>query len=235
MVEEVIGRHFKNAKAKQKKIILEHIRAVMECVKPSFLFDMVAASTKKLQEFLLELNQEIDQKLVLLCVDSVHPFFGQRQAMLCALELDHSLGTSTFLVDVSGDLEYPVLIKDSQRKPKMLSMLKAVIQKLSTDQSCHMEIQLEPEWPGCTLFGILLGFLVVYYHEANQENCLAMVQLKVFNLKKNEIAVSSFSVPNALLQSNQDMICALERWKKENTSDSTLISEELVMLPNVIM
>ena len=79
--EEVVGRHFKKAKAKQRKIILEHIMAVMECVKPSFLFDMVAASNKELQEFLLELNQEIDQELVLLCVDSVHPFFGQRRGI----------------------------------------------------------------------------------------------------------------------------------------------------------
>lgn len=181
--EEVVGRHFKKAKAKQRKIILEHIMAVMECVKPSFLFDMVAASNKELQEFLLELNQEIDQELVLLCVDSVHPFFGQRQAMLSALDLDHSLGTNTFLVDVSNDLEYPVLIKDSQGKPKMLSMLKAVRQKLSTDQSCHMEIQLEAEWPGCSLFGFLLGFMVIFFSIGCSQQVLDE-KLSGENLKK---------------------------------------------------
>ena len=75
----------------------------------------------------------------------------------------------------------------------------------------------------------------VYYHEASQENCLSMLELKRFDLKKNEISVSSFTIPNALLQSNHEMISAIERWKKENTSQSICISEELVMLPFVIL
>ena len=229
MAEEVVQCHFKRAKAREKQLILEQIKAVIECNKPSFLFDMVATSAGKLQEFLHDLNQKINQDLILLSVDSVHHFIGMRQPMCQALKNTSNL----FFIDVSSDLEYPTLIKDLEEKPEISSMCETCLQTLDSDLTC-MDIELKANWPGCSLFGILLGFIVVYYHEPNQENCLSMIELKRFNLQtQSNVSISSFSVPYSLLQSNPSMIRAIEEWKNQKTDYR--ISEEVVMLPNVIM
>ena len=237
----LIETHFKKAKKAQRNEILQNFTAVLQGIKPSFLFDMCAVPAKTLQCWIEDWNeQKTDDELpalVLLCIDDCHHFIGAVQAMIKSL--DRTLKSDhVFFVDVSCNLEYPKLIKDvGNEKPSIFHMVQAVRIELAKESEWHFNFHLEPEHNGCSLFGILLGFQIIYYHEPGQENCLSMIELRRFNVKQNGVSILSFSVPNALQISNEAVNTCLEQWKASIVQNhrGVDISEELIMLPNVIM
>ena len=214
--------------------------AVLEGIKPSFLFDMCAVSVLTLQSWIQDWNEQKNDDelppLALLSIDDCHHFIGVVQAMIKSLErtLSHD---HTFFVDVSCDLAYPKFIKDvGKEKPSIFHMAHSMKIKLTKDSEWHFKFSLAPEHNGCTLFGILLGFPIIYYHEQGEENCLSMIELQRCNIKKNGVSIMSFSVPNNLLTTNEVVNTCLEQWKAGIVAHHCVdVSEELVILPNVIM
>ena len=237
----LIESYFKKAKKGQRNEILQNFTAVIEGIKPSFLFDMCAVQAKTLQSLIQEWNDRKNDDdlplLVLLCIDECHYFIGVRQSMIKSLD-QALLNGQVFFIDVSCDLEYPRLIKDVQKdKPDICHMVESVKKEFVVQKDqCFFKFQLEPKWNGCSLFGIVLGFKIIYFHEPGEENCLSMIELRRFNVTKNAVSIVSFSVPNNLLVSNQAMSTCLEEWKAQNIEKYSVgITEELVILPNVIM
>ena len=63
--------------------------------------------------------------------------------------------------------------------PNLEEMLKTTAKKLQSNSDDVIDINLEQNWNGCSLFGILLGFPCVYYYdvESSDQNCLSYAQL----------------------------------------------------------
>ena len=56
-------------------------------------------------------------------------------------------------------------------------------------------VELRSEWNLCSVFGILLGFPVVYYSDQEEGNCLAGQDLVLYKVRTDLCSPTSFSVP----------------------------------------
>ena len=96
-----------------------------------------------------------------------------------------------------------------------------------------IEINLESNWNGCSLFGVLLGFPCVYTYDTNcgDKNCLSyleLVQIQAFQYQK---LVASFTIPQQIYDANSDLKVAIEEWKGKFHETS----QEVVSFPSVVM
>ena len=110
-----------------------------------------------------------------------------------------------------------------------------VLEKLqSSEESVDViEIQLEPNWNGCSLFGVLLGFPCVYTYDTNngENNCLSyldLVQIQGFQYNK---PVASFTVPQQIYDEYPILKEAIENWKGKFHESK----QEVVIFPSVVM
>ena len=101
-----------------------------------------------------------------------------------------------------------------------------------------IDINLEINWNGCSLFGILLGFPCVYYYdvECSDKNCLSYAQLIQIQGFQNDRVVASFTVPkviydNSANTSDSNVKKLIENWKErfEKTSQETVTFSSIVM------
>ena len=98
--------------------------------------------------------------------------------------------------------------------PNLEEMLKTTAKKLQSNSDDVIDINLEPNWNGCSLFGILLGFPCVYYYdvESSDQNCLSYAQLIQIQIFQYDRVVASFtgkSLSEALLfaEHGENMLC----------------------------
>ena len=104
---------------------------------------------------------------------------------------------------------------------------------MSLCSSDVIDINLDTNWNGCSLFGVILGFPSVYYFDTDcgNKNFLSyveLVQIKAF--QKNKL-VSSFTVPEEIFKGSQDTKQIIEKWK-ENFEQT---QEDIVIFPFVAM
>ena len=97
-----------------------------------------------------------------------------------------------------------------------------------------IDINLEINWNGCSLFGILLGFPCVYYYdvESSDQNCLSYAQLIQIQGFQYDRVVASFTVPKVIYDnSDSNVNQIIENWRErfERTSQETVTFPSIVM------
>ena len=113
-------------------------------------------------------------------------------------------------------------------------MLKTTAKKLQSNSDDVIDINLEQNWNGCSLFGILLGFPCVYYYdvESSDQNCLSYAQLIQIQGFQYDRVVASFTVPKVIYDnSDSNVNQIIEKWRErfERTSQETVTFPSIVM------
>jgi len=104
------------------------------------------------------------------------------------------------LLDVSESLATPVLASREALDNTRLMVQSVQQQIVASNDELVVEIAVEDSWNLTTLFGILLGFPVVYYYDTSGGNCLGNLDLAVWRVGGTWAKVASswpvsFSVP----------------------------------------
>ena len=112
-------------------------------------------------------------------------------------------------------------------------MLKTTSKKLQSNNDV-IDIKLEQNWNGCSLFGILLGFPCVYYYdvESSDQNFLSYAQLIQIQGFQYDRVVASFTVPKVIYDnSDSNVNQIIENWRErfERTSQETVTFPSIVM------
>ena len=118
--------------------------------------------------------------------------------------------------------------------PNLEEMLKTTSKRLKSNSDDVIDINLEPNWNGCSLFGILLGFPCVYYYdvESSDQNCLSYAQLIQIQGFQYDRVVASFTVPKVIYDnSDSNVNQIIENWRErfERTSQETVTFPSIVM------
>ena len=98
-----------------------------------------------------------------------------------------------------------------------------------------IDIKLEPNWNGCSLFGILLGFPCVYYYDVDESSdkyCLSYTQLIQIQGFQYDRVVASFTVPKVIYDNRDSNVKQIiENWREifERTSQETVTFPSIVM------
>ena len=131
------------------------------------------------------------------------------------------------------------------------------LQDLGRASAPVLELNSKPDWNFSTLFGVLLGYPVVYWYSDIQHcsNCLSMVPLSVHRVTANsddlqtsanlpcaklsevrrEHPIYSFSVPNALVPHLQNSIDDWFKRVRAKSHKELKLTCELVTLPSVTL
>ena len=206
IVKTALKKYSKKMSAKTREMMLDNIVAVMQNVKPAFLVDISSLSLEELTEIVTEISFDLEDsaRLNLICL-------GEQDRVIynvgnCLKWLADS--NSRVFVDVSHDLEAPRLCF-SEDVEAIKDMIEAVVKALNREAVTFLQPQ--KGWNMTTLFGIFLGYPVVYFYKDLDEckNCLAGVELSVNQLKLKKSTVSSFSYPTSL---EQEVLPALQSW-----------------------
>ena len=118
--------------------------------------------------------------------------------------------------------------------PNLEEMLKTTAKKLQSNSDDVIDINLEQNWNGCSLFGILLGFPCVYYYdvESSDQNCLSYAQLIQIQGFQYDRVVASFTVPKVIYDnSDSNVNQIIENWRErfERTCQETVTFPSIVM------
>lgn len=224
-MDQIVRRHFK----KKTKEIIENTDAVIANVKPGFLFDLCACDESILSSFIREVNKLREAELILVSIDESHLFIVNSKEAIIAI-LKKALSSEVVFVDISSELSEPKIIANLSDLPDVEEML-CKVAKAGLNEKEILKIELEPGWNGCTLFGILCGFPIVYVYDvrSSTENCLSSVDLLKIQALQNGVVISSFTVPNNLV--NASLKAKLSQWKEQ----FEVTEESRVSFPVVVM
>lgn len=192
---QVLNKHL--PEKSWRKMITHQILSLNNGSKFGFLFDCGAIAASRLTELIKDIN-----RVGLLQSDLVVVSIG---VDLIILNLNRFLGQDSkpILINISGSLEAPEILKDES---SVLSMFKAIDNQLQdfsnyfNDDNLLLDLQLEPTYCIPTIFGYLIGYPVIYWFDvASDDNCLGNVDLKVYQIYFHDQLIISFSIPNNLL------------------------------------
>jgi len=133
-------------------------------------------------------------------------------------QLASSLDNPPVFIDIAGhsptmcSSDTVMLILDWVRN--LLHAVEASLLAYQTggQQKCQESVPIlalvsRPEWNLSTLFGVLLGYPVVYWFPKFQDQyCLSNGDLKVYSVELDGASVISFSVPHALVLQQQNSL-----------------------------
>ncbi|XP_071961400.1 UPF0739 protein C1orf74 homolog [Antedon mediterranea] len=223
-IREMIGKYFgKHAKRSWKSITSDFLY-VLSGVKNGFLFDYGITDEDKIMCFLKDFTELLGVDTTAgdegLFVTQVHENIFVINAKITVPFLTNFLEKSnSTCIDVSGKLDSPIICKEDvflDIKSNIKSSVKILDLKTEaeTSQACNenkykiLKLDVTPTCNVSTLFGILIGYPVIYWYNASDiDNCLGMVPLRVYTVKCNvqiegifneEFTMYSFSVPDSL-------------------------------------
>jgi len=161
-------------------------------LKPCILWDYNQADPNEL----LKLNELFGKDLIILVIglDCVITFAERLKN-----SLNNFLASTPNFIDASAALNSPQVVSYSKVK-HVKEMVQSVLAQLDIKEHASiLEVSLSENWNLSTLFGILLGFPVIYYYDNFGDNCLSNINLNVWKVgcKWTSIMVwpISFSVP----------------------------------------
>lgn len=258
-------KFFKNAKHARRRLseVFLSIQAVDKKLKPSYLWDAFSADVSEIKMYLEDLYVQklIDYKLNALSVDDTI-FVTQYDSL--KQHIESCFSTNMYLINVSETVNTPTLLSTEEKtevlKPIMqcsreiINCLNSQNENTSIDYTlCNLS----------TLFGILLGYPVLYWfsHQSPYADfaCLSMVPLKVYKIissicmpsdcSNNIISTRnfpthhelfSFSIPDVF---SKETDCVVKNWFHsltcKNQSNSIFndmkIKADIISLPSVSM
>lgn len=193
------AKYFKNSKHARRRLpeVFLCIQAVDKKLKPSYLWDAFAAEVSEIKLYLekLHLIKLIDHKLNVICIDDT--IFVTLYDSL-KLHLDTFTFNNIDLINVSETVSVPSVVNIEEK----IEILKPIM-KCSQEILAHLDKEHEScvekniDYTSCnpsTLFGILLGYPVLYWfsHQSphTEFTCLSMLPLKVHKI------VTDISLPS---------------------------------------
>jgi len=210
-------------------------------LKPCILWDYDQADPNEL----LKLNELFGKDLIILVIglDCVITFAERLKYLL-----NNFLASTPNFIDVSAALNSPQVVSYSKVK-HVKEMVQSMLAQLNIkEHSSLLEVRLSEKWNLSTLFGILLGFPVVYYYDISGDNCLSNLSLNVWKVgcKWKSIMVwpISFSVPCDVEESFQteienwwNRVSCLNKWGHPfQIGGLQIISEsEIVSMSSVVL
>lgn len=106
------------------------------------------------------------------------------------------------LINVSGSLNNPVRIENS------VSMFNSINKQLESSNEIIAIETLEECIP--TVFGYLINYPILYWHDSSNDNCLGLADLKVFQVYLDNTILISFSVPNKIFEEDPEVQTEIE-------------------------
>lgn len=255
--KSAIRRNLPRCCIKNVLSIQANITAVDAGIKPSFLFDFAFVASSDMASFL----EQLYKKGLTLCVLDVisvddHIFVTKVNELISHFQDDCAqFCKRVVLINVSKNLAVPELVISSHSRRIIAQCIEpAKLAENASDSRCWT-IRLSPENNASTLFGLLLGYPVVYWYSpghADCGNCLDMVPLcitRAFGVLEDvgyssdnisgRAPIFSFSYPEVLRAHCEESVAM---WKSnlldiaaENKSIEIYFNEEIATLPVVAM
>ena len=189
---------------KKNRELAVNIYYVLSNLKPGVLWDFGNVDIPKLL-----LLRCLISDLVIVVVD-VDFFISSRRVILESLS--NLLAEPPLFVDISRQLADP-LPASPQVQEEQTTFLSHAINLITEATDSVVTLQMEAGWNLCSVFGMLLGFPVVYYTDTEEGNCLANVDLTLYRVMTDQCSSSltSFSLPSRLEVEASDKISRWER------------------------
>ena len=219
----VVRSHFK----KHWRTIACQIKAINDSDNPKrgFLYDCGAINVNNLMKLIRELKQEN-----IICKDFLIATI-QDDIFILNLRKFH-LESSHVIVEISGSLKKPRIIEETASFAKMF--LDINNQLLSCEDEA-IELKIIADWCVPTIFGYLINYPVLYYHNDHNGNCLGTIDLKVHQVKTIEDTLISFSVPNEIFEQSMIVQKKILQWMQyfqthENFSIKTFVANYPIVI-----
>lgn len=209
-------------------LILVHIG-----LKPSYLWDL-PVKIKKTNIYTLvdslKSHSLLDENVFAFLLCEEYFIINKRELENTLIILDEVV-----FVDCSAHIPNPVVIEDATKEHEMAQLFfKAVLNHISQNV---LTVEIDADWYPPTLFGLLLGYPVVYWASSCENNLsqqtllLCKLSYSTTNLPVEE--AYSFSVP--LIMS---LISCVENWKdrlKNRFNGNLTLSTSNVSFTSVIL
>ena len=181
--------------SKRWKELALNLSFIRRGIKPGLLWDLGNINTPGLLELKIILQD-------IFVLDIAGDFFvSSRECFYKHLENLES--NFPIVIDISPNLTEPMIAtKESYQKIK--EDFKNLLSQIKDSYTDVIGINIEANINLTTMFGLLLGYPVVYYYDTGMEgNCLSNRDLTVYKIGSQSIWPISFSVPtNLLAQTN---------------------------------
>lgn len=225
-VKACIRQHLPKCCVKFAGDIAVNVVAVDRGLKPSFLFDYAFVSTNVMANFVENLYQE---SLILNLLDVVSISDHILVTRFSSL-IDHLHDTcegyerKNVLIDVSKHLKDPEIMGDSDCERVITSCLDSIkCAEVNSEKQCRI-VKLSEEHNATTLFGLLLGYPVIYWYSSENTdtgNCLDMVPIRVIKvfsvLDEGESHKHNSSIKTKLNHSvNERQLHSIYSWSYPN-------------------
>lgn len=239
--------------------IIFNVLSISCMLKPSFLFDYGEPEAAQLNLFVHKLYE---RKAIIMplhvLVAGENMFIANLQKLCLHLEKVQKTEARSgpMLINASECLDRPSLFGSEIAKYTILSMTSVFDEiRAAYAQNKADELHLKPRTTMnmTTLYGILLGFPVVYWYDQNSNsNCLSFIPLNVYELRakldighvRGKLPVqncfSSFSVPSELEEQTKENI---SQWENDARTALTcqslfcdiITTKTVKVLPQVIL
>jgi len=176
-----------NKRTKRSKEIAANLLFLRLDLKPSVLWDFCSYDEPRIVKLC---EQWIGSEYMILQLASDY-FIFKKRAMINHLKT--VMQTPPLLLDISGGTA--VLCSDSAVQT-ILGWVAQLKENLETCEGHGVSLYPADTWNLSTMFGILLGYPVVYwFSNLKDENCLSNEDLYVHSVTFNDVTTISFSVP----------------------------------------
>ncbi|ELT94917.1 hypothetical protein CAPTEDRAFT_192195 [Capitella teleta] len=195
---------------KRTQDIYSAVKNVQTGFKPSLIFDFGAVNEKDIEKFVCTLNQlkgnsyedvrnASTLSVAVIGMDVMIWNVKELIEYLSSLKSGNRKGPT--FVDVSSRLNAPLVRDDMQSM--LLEMCDLLLGSLQEGQKT-INLDITPSINVTSVFGLCLGYPVIYWYEdADANNCLSMVPLvvnKIYRLAEPQQCVYSFSYPQCLAE-----------------------------------
>lgn len=244
----------KSLSVPQSLDLFAQVLAVDLGLKPSLLYDSNGAKAEQVQQYLssLQSSQLVSKSLLTLDLNGNTLIVNPATVRLNIEQLLH--GDSVAVIDVCHSLDKPTISETLRGELKtiaqdVLILLRGCEHLGEAENPLNAGDKCE-EWNLCTVFGLLLGYPVIYWFDQNKsfENCLSMTPLSVttasvtwkVNGEDHRCRLFSFSVPADLLEDTQYnlknwKVCLQERFQQQNILTDLAVCQTMVTLPSVCL
>ena len=226
-IEEKVSRL---SLSKKHRELAVNIFCLLNNVKPGILWDFGNVDIKKL----LSIKSLIsDLIIVVLELD----FFIASKCLLLK-SLKKMSESPPYFINISRKLTEPEPVSADVGREQARTV-RSLINQITEATDNVVTVNLEASWNLCSIFGILLGFPVVYYFDQQDGNCLDNVDLALYKLQVDNFSPISFSIPTSLETAASDQISsweteAAERCEKEKES-VLRVTRQIVNLAVVVL
>lgn len=221
-IEQEVRKLRITKKYKELSLILYFL---MEGKKPSFLWDLGNVITSDLLKLKIFFSD--------LVVINISGDYLVSTSELIKQHFQDLNMNFPLIVDISCDRKEPQ-IATSEIIVDQKCMTVEVMKQISDSAEEVIDLPSKESWNISTLFGILLGYPVVYYYDiSNENNCLSNRDLLVHKIGIKDIWATSFSVP-----ANIEVGSRISQWAEtviNVSTDDIIFQTESVNLHSVVL